>query len=71
MMAHYGKFSGVKNYVAIIGAKSSDLEEKCGYYGEKIVLKAQQMKLNTCWVAITYKKIKAAFQIDAGKICVW
>ena len=35
MMAHYGKFSGVKNYVAIIGAKSSDLEEKCGYYGKK------------------------------------
>jgi len=71
MMAHYGKFSGVKNYVAMIGAKSSDLDEKCGYYGEKIVLKAQQMGLNTCWVAMTYKKIKTAFQIDAGeKLCV-
>jgi len=71
MMAHYGKFSGVKNYVAMIGAKSSDLDEKCGYYGEKIVLKAQQMGLNTCWVAMTYKKIKTAFQVGAGeKLCV-
>lgn len=40
-MAHYGKFSGVKNYVALIGRKCNNLEEKIGYYGEKIVLVAQ------------------------------
>lgn len=71
MMAHYGKFSGVKNYIALIGQKSADLEEKCGYYGEKIVLKAQQLGLNTCWVAMTYSKIKTAYQVDKGeKLCV-
>lgn len=70
-MAHYGKFSGVKNYIALIGKKSSDLEEECGYYGEKIVLYAQTLGLNTCWVAMTYSKIKTAFQIDEGeKLCV-
>lgn len=70
-MAHYGKFSGVKNYIAMIGRKNADLEEKCGYYGEKVVLKAQQLGLNTCWVAMTYSKIKTAFQIDNGeKLCV-
>lgn len=70
-MAHYGKFSGVKNYIAMIGKKSDDLDEKCGYYGEKIVLKAQQLGLNSCWVAMTYSKIKTAFQIDKGeKLCV-
>lgn len=53
-MAHYGKFSGVKNYVALIGRKGED--EKIGYYGEKIVLAAQEIGLNTCWVALTYKK---------------
>ena len=47
--AHYGKFSGVKNYIALIGKKSPNLEEACGYYGEKIVLRAQQLGLNTCW----------------------
>lgn len=70
-MAHYGKFSGVKNYLALIGAKSPDLDEKCGYYGEKLVLFAQQLGLNTCWVAMTYKKVKTAFQISSGeKLCV-
>ena len=34
-MAHYGTFSGVKNYIAVIGKKSASLEERCGYYGEK------------------------------------
>lgn len=70
-MAHYGKFSGVKNYIAMIGKKSADLEEKCGYYGEQLVLKAQQMGLNTCWVAMTFKKVKTAFVINQGeKLCV-
>lgn len=63
-MAHYGKFSGVKNYIALIGKKSPELDEKCGYYGERLALKAQQLGLNTCWVALTYKKIPNAFKID-------
>ncbi len=45
-MAHYGEFSGVRNYIAM-------LEESCGYYGERLVLLAQQLGLNTCWVAMT------------------
>lgn len=59
MMAHYGKFSGVNNYIAIVGNNDSDLEEKAGYYGEKLVLKAQELGLNTCWVAMTHGKSKA------------
>ena len=66
-MAHYGKFSGVTNYFALIGKKSDDLSEKCGYYGEQLVLLAQQLGLNTCWVAMTYTKVKSAYQIDAGE----
>lgn len=70
-MAHYGKFSGITNYIAMIGKKNSELDEKCGYYGERVVLKAQQLGLNTCWVAMTYSKIKTAFVIDKGeKLCV-
>lgn len=66
-MAHYGKFSGVTNYIALIGKKSPDLEEKCGYYGERLVLKAQSLGLNSCWVAMTYKKIPGTFTLDAGE----
>lgn len=69
-MAHYGKFSGVTNYIALIGKKDG-LDEKCGYYGERLVLLAQQLGLNTCWVAMTYSKIKTAFVIEQGeKLCV-
>lgn len=64
-MAHYGKFSGVTNYVALIGKKGMD--EAIGYYGEKIVLEAQMLGLNTCWVALTYKKIKNAFKVGKGE----
>ena len=59
LMAHYGRFSGVNNYIAIVGPKSDELEEKAGYYGEKLVLKAQELGLNTCWVAMTHGKSKA------------
>lgn len=70
-MAHYGKFSGVTNYIAMIGKKDSVLDEKCGYFGERLVLKAQELGLNTCWVAMTYSKIKTAFKVEQGeKLCV-
>lgn len=66
-MAHYGKFSGVTNYIALVGKKSKNLDELCGYYGERIVLKAQRLGLNTCWVALTYKKVPNAFTVDKGE----
>ena len=59
MMAHYGKFSGVSDYIAVVGPKGQDLDEKAGYYGEILVLKAQELGLNTCWVAMTHGKSRA------------
>lgn len=71
MMAHYGKFRNVNNYIVLAGEKESNLEEKCGYYGEKIVLRAQQLGLNTCWVAMSYNKKNAKKQIEPGdKLCL-
>lgn len=55
MLAHYGKFSNVKNYIAIVGKKEE--QEKAGYYGEKLALKCQELGLNTCWVALTHGKV--------------
>lgn len=56
-MAHYGKFENVENYIAIVGNKNE--QEKAGYNGEKIVLKCQELGLNTCWVGMTHGKSKA------------
>ena len=65
--AHYGKFEGVSNYFALVGAKCKDLYEKCGYFGERLVLLAQSLGLHTCWVALTYKKIPDAFSVRKGE----
>ena len=69
-MAHYGKFSGVRNYIAMVGRKGED--ERIGYYGEKLVLLAQTMGLNTCWVALTFSKRKTGCRIGPGEkiLCV-
>ncbi|MGN1126594.1 MAG: nitroreductase family protein, partial [Ruminococcus sp.] len=66
-MAHYGKFSGVTNYIAMVGKKGKKLDELCGYYGEKLALLAQQLGLNTCWVAMSYKKIPGVFEIESDE----
>lgn len=71
-MAHYGNFRGVKNYIALVGKKSD--EEKAGYFGEHLALKAQALGLNTCWVAMTFKKsaCKRNCRIEKGEklLCV-
>lgn len=69
-MAHYGKFSGVGNYIALIGKKSPKLEEALGYCGEHIVLKAQELGLNTCWVAMTHGKSKAVINSGEKLVCL-
>ena len=56
IMAKYGKFSGVRNYVCLVAGKGDDAEESLGYYGEMVVLKAQELGLNTCWCGLSFSK---------------
>ncbi len=67
-MAHYGKFENCSNYIAMTGKKHPRLEERCGYYGELLVLKAQELGLNTCWAALTHGKSKAAHPSGEAEI---
>ena len=54
---HYGTFEGVHSYIALIGKTSNPkLEELTGYYGQKCLLKAQTLGLNSCWIALTFNK---------------
>lgn len=69
-MAHYGKFSGVCNYIALIGKESPRLEETLGYCGEQLVLKAQALGLNTCWVAMTHGKSQANVGKGEKQVCL-
>jgi hypothetical protein len=66
-MAKRGGFRNVRNYIALVGKKGGLLEEKLGYYGEKIVIRAQQLGLNTCWVGMTYKKGKSVAKVAPGE----
>lgn len=66
-LAHYGSFRNVSNYIVLAGEKRSDFGFRCGYYGEKIVLFAQQLGLNTCWAALAFNKKKVKEFIDSGE----
>ena len=64
------KFAGWKKepagYFALVGRESEELEEKCGYYGEKLVLFVQSLGLRTCWVGM-FKKSHAQAEIKQGE----
>lgn len=64
-MAKYGKFSGVSNYLAMVGPKGAD--EAIGYYGERLVLLAQTMGLNSCWVGLSFKKQPDKYVVADGE----
>jgi nitroreductase len=57
-------FKNVRNYLALIGKNSSALDEKCGYYGEKVVLRATQLGLGSCWVGMGYRKTAPTLATD-------
>ena len=96
-MLSYGSFSGVKNYLVMVGKKAAskreeskacfdsseceqartkfkakDLDERVGYYGEQIVLLAQTLGLNTCWVGLSYHKVPEAYNVgkDEKLVCM-
>lgn len=73
LLGRYGMFRNANNYLALVGPKSLPrLEELCGYYGQQIVIAAQMMGLNTCWVAGTYSRGKCKADQESGEkiVCV-
>lgn len=51
----FSRFIGwkhVQSYLALVGSDAPELYEKCGYYGEELVLYLQSIGLNTCWVGM-------------------
>jgi nitroreductase len=60
-LAKYGKFRNANNYIVMAGKKEDDLDERVGYYGEHLVLLAQTLGLNTCWVGLSYSKVPGTY----------
>ncbi len=42
--------------IACVGPDDDTLDERVGYFGQKLVIYAQQLGLNTCWVGIFNRK---------------
>ena len=64
-MVKYGNFRGVHNYLVMVGPKGAD--EAIGYYGERIVLTAQTLGLNSCWVGLSVGKQPDRYTVAAGE----
>ena len=62
-VAKYGKFRNANNYIVMAGKKAEDLDERIGYYGEHLVLLAQTLGLNTCWVGLSYSKVPGTYEL--------
>ena len=74
-LARRGGFEGAANCIIVAGPKDLDqLETRAGYYGERLVLMAQQLGLNTCWVGGTFNHgaVKRAAGLEPGDklVCV-
>lgn len=52
--------------IACVGPDNGDLDELAGYHGERLVLLAQRLGLNTCWVGM-YRKDGVPAQVNAGE----
>ena len=50
-------FKGVRNYIALIGPDDDRLDEKCGYYGEHLLLEAVKLGLSGCWFGGGFKPV--------------
>jgi len=66
-------FKNVRSVIAVKGKTNDpDLCEKCGYYGEQIVLEATAMGLGTCWVySLSFNRKSASLNVknDETIIC--
>ena len=72
VIARFGLIRECRTHVAFVvdDAKAGDVaaDEAIGYWGQKIVLAAQDMGLNTCWCALCSRKKSRAVVAPGKKI---
>ncbi len=67
LLSKVGWLSNVRSYLALVGADEADLDEKCGYWGERVVLEAQRRGVNSCWVGGSWKPGRSAAEVRPGE----
>lgn len=66
LMARYGKFSGVRNYICVIAPDSRAGAVDAGRHGQRIVLEARAAGLDSCWVGLSFHKKSVSADIPEG-----
>ncbi len=71
ILSRISRFSNVRNYIVVAGPDDGSLDERGGYHGERVVLLAQSLGLNTCWSA-TYNKRAVSRHVEPGNktVCI-
>ncbi len=65
----YGMLKGVRSVILLQGDVSdANLKEKCGYFGEILVLEATKLDLGTCWVGGSFEKRNKAFVNESTSV---
>ncbi len=67
VIARFGLIHGCVANIAFV-AHGKDDDEAIGYWGQRIVLAAQELGLNTCWVAITAREKNKAMRKPGEKV---
>ncbi|MDO4290529.1 MAG: nitroreductase family protein [Eggerthellaceae bacterium] len=65
ILARFGVVRGARQYVALV-VREDTPDEAIGYWGQKIVLEAQDLGLNTCWCALCSRK-KSRAKVGEGE----
>ena len=72
VIAHFGLIRGCRTHGSFVvddgKARGVAADEAIGYWGQKIVLAAQNMGLNTCWCALCSRKKSRAVVAPGKKI---
>jgi len=63
-------FKGARNCLALSGPDGDDLDERCGYYGQRVVLRAVQLGLGTCWFGGGRKKALMAAESGQRRVMI-
>ena len=71
VFAGQGRLESARGCLLFAGpAEDPDLEEKCGYWGEELILTAASMGLGTCWVGGTYDRGACQARLEPGETLV-
>ena len=69
----YGMFHNVENFIMMMGnSRDVYMQEKLGYFGERLIMEAVERNMGTCWVGGTFAKdaLKPYVKEDEKLYCV-